>query len=383
MFKLKLLNDVELVIHEYRDFLLLRFTDENGVNEFALGRQIFDLKLAGVIEVIATQIEILLKVDSRFDVHQLASIKADTRFRHAEAKEHRLPVFFSDHDEHWDLIEEHSGLSRVQYIDGLLACEFKVAMPGFLPGFVYLDGLPDKLHVPRRASPTNRTGAGSVAIGGKYAGVYSLASPAGWNVVGQTSAKLFRLDQLPPLTVEVGDSVRLHRVEQLPVAENQGDDKHAEQPKSLSSGQLTVLRSGMLTLVQDQGRPGLAYFAIPASGALDSNAADLANVLLGNPEDAAVIECHFVAPTLRFDTDATICLTGADLGWQIDGRRVSRDQTIRISSGSQLSGGKAVDGCRAYIGDPWYDRIAKNFWLNVGISSWCFRRKSGSSLTSR
>lgn len=115
-------------------------------------------------------------------------------------------------------------------------------------------------------------------------------------------------------------------------------------------GELTVIRPGLQAQIQDQGRPGLAYYAIPASGPLDRHSADLANVLLGNDAEAALIECHFVAPTLRFESDATLCLTGASMKWSLDGRRIKRLRTHQVSAGSVLSGQAAKQGCRAYIG---------------------------------
>ena len=115
-------------------------------------------------------------------------------------------------------------------------------------------------------------------------------------------------------------------------------------------GELTVIRPGLQAQIQDQGRTGLAYFAIPTSGAMDRYSADLANVLLGNVAEAALIECHFVAPTLRFESAATICLTGASMKWSIDDRRIKRYRTYNVSAGSVLSGQAAKRGCRAYIG---------------------------------
>lgn len=115
-------------------------------------------------------------------------------------------------------------------------------------------------------------------------------------------------------------------------------------------GELTVVKSGLQAQIQDRGRPGLAFYAIPKSGPLDGPSADLANVLLENDPTAPVIECHFVPPTLRFETAATICLTGATMNWMIDGQPVNRFRTLPVSAGSRLSGKVGEDGCRAYIG---------------------------------
>ncbi|MGI9456565.1 MAG: biotin-dependent carboxyltransferase family protein [Aeoliella sp.] len=114
-------------------------------------------------------------------------------------------------------------------------------------------------------------------------------------------------------------------------------------------GSLTVIKPGLLSLLQDRGRPGLAFYAIPRSGPLDPQSAELASALLGNKPDAPTIECHFVPPTLQFETAATICLTGADMHWQVGGRPVERHETLTIPAGSQLSGAPAQDNCRAYI----------------------------------
>ncbi|MFB6506285.1 MULTISPECIES: allophanate hydrolase subunit 1 [unclassified Streptomyces] len=63
--------------------------------------------------------------------------------------------------------------------------EFRVAFCGFAPGFGYLTGLPERLHVPRRATPRTRVPAGALALAGAYTGVYPRPSPGGWQIVGR------------------------------------------------------------------------------------------------------------------------------------------------------------------------------------------------------
>lgn len=72
------------------------------------------------------------------------------------------------------------------------APEYRVRMMGFAPGFPYLDGLDPRLHLARRASPRDYIAPGTVAIGGGHAGIYSVASPGGWHLLGQTDLPLFR-----------------------------------------------------------------------------------------------------------------------------------------------------------------------------------------------
>lgn len=68
---------------------------------------------------------------------------------------------------------------------------YRVHMLGFAPGFAYLGGLDPRLHTPRLASPRPRVPAGSVAIGGEHTGIYPVASPGGWNLIGRTTVALF------------------------------------------------------------------------------------------------------------------------------------------------------------------------------------------------
>jgi KipI family sensor histidine kinase inhibitor len=88
------------------------------------------------------------------------------------------------------------------------AGEYTVAFVGFSPGFAYLLGLPDELAVPRLETPRTRVPAGSVAIGGRYTGVYPRATPGGWRVIGRTDAELFDAGRDPPANLAPGDRVR-------------------------------------------------------------------------------------------------------------------------------------------------------------------------------
>jgi len=100
---------------------------------------------------------------------------------------------------HWDCSVEAAVLR-------LRDTELSVAFCGFSPGFAYLTGLPGE--VPRLETPRARVPAGSVALGGPYAGVYPTASPGGWRLVGRTEAVLFEVDRDPPALLTPGTRVR-------------------------------------------------------------------------------------------------------------------------------------------------------------------------------
>ncbi|MFG2978894.1 allophanate hydrolase subunit 1 [Streptomyces sp. NPDC048331] len=88
------------------------------------------------------------------------------------------------------------------------ATDFRVAFCGFAPGFGYLTGLPERFHVPRRASPRTAVPAGSLALAGEYAGVYPRSSPGGWQLIGFTDAVLWDPRRDPAALFAPGVRVR-------------------------------------------------------------------------------------------------------------------------------------------------------------------------------
>jgi len=79
---------------------------------------------------------------------------------------------------------------------------YRVRMMGFSPGFPYLDGLDPRLHLERKASPRDHIVPGAVAIGGRHAGIYSVASPGGWHILGRTELALFQPEKAKAESVD-------------------------------------------------------------------------------------------------------------------------------------------------------------------------------------
>jgi inhibitor of KinA len=109
-------------------------------------------------------------------------------------------------------VVRHTGLTSVRVVELHAAPEYVVHMVGFLPGFPYLGGLDPRLTTPRRSTPRTRVPAGSVGIGGSQTGVYSIESPGGWQLIGQTAKRLFDVKRDPPVVLRIGDRVRFHPI---------------------------------------------------------------------------------------------------------------------------------------------------------------------------
>lgn len=112
---------------------------------------------------------------------------------------------------------------------------------------------------------------------------------------------------------------------------------------------VVVLNSGMLTTIQDGGRKGYQRYGVSQSGVMDIYAYNVANLILGNEKDAAVLEATFTGPTLRFECNQYIALTGADMGATLNDNPINMWESVKVCSGDELKLGTAVKGLRTYI----------------------------------
>ncbi len=115
-----------------------------------------------------------------------------------------------------DLISLHSSV------------DYRIHFFGFLPGFMYLNGLPVTLHTPRKKNPDLAVPAGSVAIGGSQTGIYPSESPGGWHLIGRCPLPLFDPTSTPPVWAKPGDKLKFS-----PVSEQEFDSllRHPKLPE--------------------------------------------------------------------------------------------------------------------------------------------------------
>lgn len=103
-------------------------------------------------------------------------------------------------------VAQHAGLTEEEVIRRHTGRDYRIYMLGFLPGFPYLGGLDPKLFTPRLQNPRTAIPAGSVGIGGEQTGIYPVASPGGWQLIGRTPLRLF--DPGRPVRYAAGDRIR-------------------------------------------------------------------------------------------------------------------------------------------------------------------------------
>ncbi|MBG9378640.1 5-oxoprolinase subunit PxpB [Panacibacter sp. DH6] len=85
---------------------------------------------------------------------------------------------------------------------------YRVYMIGFLPGFAYMGSVDSMIATPRLEKPRQHVAAGSVGIAGSQTGIYPVASPGGWNIIGRTPVKMFNVNNSAPCYLNAGDTVQ-------------------------------------------------------------------------------------------------------------------------------------------------------------------------------
>jgi KipI family sensor histidine kinase inhibitor len=151
-----------------------------------------------------------LLVTTDGDVGTLMSQLRDLSWENSEplqeSRMHEIPVVYDGED--LAAVAQACGLSEAEVVRLHGSTEYVVAFLGFSRGFPYLSGLPEALRLPRRSPPRTKVPAGSVAIAFDQCGVYPMATPGGWHLLGRTDRQLFDPEREPPSELSSGDRVR-------------------------------------------------------------------------------------------------------------------------------------------------------------------------------
>jgi KipI family sensor histidine kinase inhibitor len=186
----------------------------------ALGLAVERAGLAGVQEAVPTYRSLAIYYDPlvigrdalKDQVQALQDSLEDEREQSPKIME--IPtVYGGEHGPDLDFVAGHTGFSQDEVIRLHTEPLYHVYMLGFMAGFAYLGGLPERLSVPRLATPRLKVPAGSVGIAGTQTGVYPLESPGGWRIIGRTHLRLFDASDQVPTPILPGDKVRFVRIE--------------------------------------------------------------------------------------------------------------------------------------------------------------------------
>jgi len=123
-----------------------------------------------------------------------------------------IPVCF-DQESALDLdsVAAINNLTARQVIEIFLGATYRVYMLGFLPGFAYMGETDERIAAPRKRSPRLKVPKGSVGIARRQTGIYSLASPGGWQIIGKTNVELFTPEAKSPTFLQAGDNVKFYK----------------------------------------------------------------------------------------------------------------------------------------------------------------------------
>lgn len=181
----------------------LREADLLGVLDIVPASRTVLLKLAGPryqeptrLRLSKLRIEQVAVDDDTAPIDQRADVEIEVTYDGADLEE----------------VARLSGLTPDEVVAAHTAAPMRVGFGGFAPGFAYLVGGDERLHVPRRADPRTRVPAGSVAIAGEFSSVYPRESPGGWQLIGHTDAPMWDIDRDPPALLTPGMWVRFRAI---------------------------------------------------------------------------------------------------------------------------------------------------------------------------
>lgn len=249
-------------------------------------------------------------------------------------------------------VARSSNLSETDAVNLHCRMPHRIDMLGFLPGFAYCRDPEPRLTAARLATPRTLVPAGSVAVAAGMTGIYPLASPGGWNIVGRTPVRVYDPHRTPAVLWQPGDLIEFEPIgpdEFERLAHTAAQTPPCPVPNDARAPVCTVVNAGMHDTVQDRGRLGWQKFGFPTSGCADERSARIANILVGNTCDAAVIESMLRGPALLFERRGACCLSGARSTATLNGTPIEAYRAFEVGPGDVLDLGRAVDGVYTYF----------------------------------
>ncbi|ULG71671.1 5-oxoprolinase subunit PxpB [Macrococcus brunensis] len=168
----------------------------------------------GIEEIIASYHTLVIYFNDSIThdvlVEKIKSLDINSQMKRT-AKVYTIPVCY-DYGLDMDELAEYCGLTPQEVVERHTSRRYLIYMLGFMPGFPFLGGLDASIAKPRKETPRKEIPAGSVGIANEQTGVYPLASPGGWNIIGRTPITLFDADRTPAVFYEAGDYIQFKAI---------------------------------------------------------------------------------------------------------------------------------------------------------------------------
>ena len=267
-----------------------------------------------------------------------------------------------------DDVARHAGLSAGEVVALHSGRAYRIDMLGFLPGFAYCTGMDPRLATPRLAVPRTRIPAGSVGIAGEQTGVYPLASPGGWNLIGRTPARVYDPGRADPIPYRAGDWLRFVPVDRAVFDGLAGRVAGGGGRRARARGALRGRRC--LWCVRRRVRSGAASRScVPgcatrcrtgAASATRRSASRRPGRWTGGrrrsrtcswatPRALRCSNARSRAPFCGFDRPAVVCVAGATTDARLDGAPLEPYAAHAVAAGQTLDVGRASWGAYAYL----------------------------------
>jgi KipI family sensor histidine kinase inhibitor len=211
-----------------------KIDDEANRRVLALDRALASGPIKGVTETVPTYRSLLVHYDpSQIDFTTLGQKLIELAQRPVQSldnsRQWRVPVAYGgEYGIDLEDVAKKLNTAPEEIVARHVGGDYRVAMLGFTPGWSYLSGLQQSLHMPRRQNPRLLTPAGTISVGGVQAGIQCLAGPSGWHLLGCTPVRTYQLHRDPTFLLGPGDRVKFYQIDAKTYLEQERAAEHGE-----------------------------------------------------------------------------------------------------------------------------------------------------------
>lgn len=333
--------------------LYLRFSTQvdraTNLRIHALVRRLLEAQIPGLVDLIPGYNTLLVEFDptivSRARIQTLIDHIGKTAHEAESGRSIHLEVVYDGPD--LPDLAAAAGLTIEEAIRRHSAPDYLVYAVGFTPGYPFLGDVDTTIRMPRLGVPRTSVPAGSVGIADGQTGIYPLASPGGWRIIGRTTERVYDPNRAKPFLLEPGDKV--HFVPTSTTAEPSPPSPLDLLPTHPKDPVFRVQKRGLLDLVLDEGRRLVGRYGLARSGPLDATSARIATGLVANRADDPLLEVNVVGPTLEVLRDVVVAFAGAGVVLHLNGVPADPYRSLVVKRGQVLTFPPGPVGCRGYL----------------------------------